>query len=283
MTLKPVRGVARTPDGIDLHYTLRTAASPEAPRFAFVHSLALNQDVWTPIAERLAGRGHVLTYDCRGHGDSTRAPGPYSVEQFAGDLAALLDAVGWPSAIVGGASMGGSVAQAFAAAFPTRVDALGLVDTTAWYGPDAAKNWDARARQGEEQGLASLVDFQLGRWFADAFVKAQPELMAQLRTVFLANDVACYAASCRMLGAFDLRERTAGIRVPTAVIVGEEDFATPPEMARWIQEAIPGATLDILPATRHLSPLERPETVGDLIGSLASRMTARQADWSATR
>lgn len=283
MSGKPVTGVVRTHDGVDLHYSHYEAGVPAAPRFVFIHSLALDRDVWTPVAERLAPAAHVLTYDCRGHGASTRTVGPYTVEQFADDLASLMDGVGWPSAIVAGASMGGSVAQAFAAAYPSRTEALGLVDTTAWYGPEAEKNWNARAAQGEANGLASLVDFQLGRWFAEAFVASEPELMARLKRVFLANDLACYAASCRMLGAFDLRERTMALRMPTAVVVGEEDFATPPEMARWIHQAIPGATLDILPATRHLSPLERPDAVGNIIGSLASRLATRASDGSTGR
>lgn len=275
-------GVVRTRDGIDLHYTLRPTAATAAPKYALIHSLGLDRELWTPVAERLARSAHVLTYDCRGHGASARAAGPYTVEQFADDLADLLDGVGWSRAIVAGASMGGSIAQAFAAAYPTRVEALALADTTAWYGPEAAKNWDTRARQAEDQGLASLVEFQFSRWFAEAFIKAEPALMARLKTVFLANDVASYAASCRLLGTFDLRERTQGIRVPTAVIVGEEDYATPPEMARWIHEAVPGSTLAILPATRHLSPLERAVDVGDIIAGLAER-TARAAHGSEPR
>jgi 3-oxoadipate enol-lactonase len=283
MSAGPTSGVVRTDDGVELHYTLRGVDAPGADRFVLVHSLALDRDVWTPVAERLAARARVATYDCRGHGESTRAPGPYSVELFARDLGAVLDALGWPSAIVAGASMGGSVAQAFAASAPHRVEALGLADTTAWYGPEAEKNWDTRARHAEETGLATLVDFQLSRWFADAFRQSQTDLMDRLKTVFLANDVRCYAASCRMLGTFDLREAVTGLRVPTAVIVGDEDYATPPEMARWLQSAIPGATLDILPATRHLSPLERADAVAGIIGRLADRRGALDADRSSER
>lgn len=270
-------GTARVGDGVELAYTLRGEPLAGDRRFVLIHSLALNRDVWAPVAEQLAVGAGVLTYDCRGHGASTRAPGPYSVELFAADLAALLDRVGWRSAIVAGASMGGSVAQAFATAYPDRVEALGLVDTTAWYGAEAPQQWETRARQAEEKGLASLIQFQLTRWFGDQFREAHPELLRRLSEVFVANDIACYVATCGMMGAFDLREAIARLRVPTAVIVGEEDYATPPDMARVIHSAIPGASLDVLPATRHLSPLERPDQIATLLTRLADRAAGSRA------
>jgi 3-oxoadipate enol-lactonase len=277
--IAPADGIARTPDGVELHYTLRGQGDATAPRYALVHSLALNRDIWTPVAERLvAGGAQVLTYDCRGHGASTRAPGPYRLEHFAADLAALLDALGWDSAIVAGASMGGNVAQAFAIGYRERVTALGLVDTTAWYGPDAPKLWRERAEQAREKGLQALIGFQLTRWFGDAFRAAHPEVLQHFTEVFLANDLDCYAASCEMLGSFDLRQRIAGLPIPTAIIVGEEDYATPPEMARQLHEAIPGSTLEILPAARHLTPLERPAEIAARLQSLANRRATPASD-----
>jgi 3-oxoadipate enol-lactonase len=263
--------VARTGDGVQLAYTLHGKDSEDARRFVLVHSLALDRSVWAPVAERLAERARVLTYDCRGHGTSTKAPGPYRVEQFATDLATLFDAIGWRSAVVAGASMGGNVAQAFAVAYPERVESLGLVDTTAWYGAEAPQQWATRARQAEEHGLASMIEFQLTRWFSDRFREEHADLMRRLSEIFVSNDVASYVASCGMLGVVDLRAAVAGIRAPTAVVVGEEDYATPPDMARWLQGAIEGASLDILPATRHLSPLERPDDIAAILRRVADR------------
>lgn len=256
-------GIARASDGCQLPYRLRGA--PGATRLVLVHSLGLNQDVWEEAGALLASRAQVLTYDARGHGEATKSPGPYTIGFFADDLAAVLDAVGWSSAIVGGVSMGGNVAQAFASIYQDRTQALALFDTTAWYGPEAPANWESRARQAETQGLASLVDFQVTRWFSDETRRERPELGARCMQIFLSNDVACYAATCRMLGALDLRDRITHIQVPTLIAVGEEDDATPPAMAEGIQAAIAGSTLHVLPKTRHLSPLERPREVSDLV------------------
>src|SRR6478752_3600745 len=89
-----------------------------------IHSLAMDRRFWQPVAERLASHAPVLVYDCRGHGESDKPAGPYTVELFARDLADLLDRVGWSSALVAGASMGGCIALAFAAAYPARTAAL---------------------------------------------------------------------------------------------------------------------------------------------------------------
>jgi 3-oxoadipate enol-lactonase len=266
-----VTGGARTRAGVELRYTLRAATGPgdaQRPRVALIHSLALDQSVWEPVAERLAADADVLTYDCRGHGRSARPPGPYSLPLFADDLADLLDAIGWDTAAVAGASMGGSVAQAFATTYPERVQALGLVDTTAWYGPDAPERWAERAEQARARGLASLVDFQVTRWFSDQFRERHPEVVERTTRLFVANDIECYVATCHMLGAFDLRQAVARVRVPTAVIVGEQDYATPVDMARELHAAVVGSSLHVLPATRHLSPLEQPDTIAQILCDL---------------
>lgn len=261
-------------DGVELSLTLHGEDSANAPRVVLVHSLALDRTIWTAVAERLAEAGTgVLTYDCRGHGASTRAPGPYGLELFAADLASLLDTVGWGSAIVAGASMGGNVAQAFAVAYPERVQGLALVDTTAWYGPDAAARWAERANQGREKGLEVLVEFQLSRWFSDAFRAAHPDVARHFAEVFVANDVSCYAASCEMLGAFDLRQAISQVRVPTVILVGDEDYATPLAMAQQLHDLIAGSTLEVLTGARHLTPVEQPDQVADAIARLSNGRT----------
>lgn len=230
-----------------------------ARRAVMIHSLAMDSAFWRPVAERLDAA--VLLYDCRGHGQSEKAGSPYSVGQFADDVAALMDGIGWKQALVAGASMGGCVALAFAAKYPARAAALGLVDTTAWYGREAPRQWEERAQKALNGGLGALVDFQVTRWFSEAFRAAHPEVVSQCVATFLKNDVITYAASCRMLGAADLRRSLAGLRVPTAVLVGEEDYATPLAMAEALHKGIAGSTLTVLKGARHLTPLERPDEV----------------------
>lgn len=254
-------------DGTRLVYeVLGDTAAPK--RAVLIHSLAMDRTFWRPVAERLARDAAVLMYDCRGHGASGKPPGPYSVELFARDLASVLDGIGWPTALVAGASMGGCVTLAFAAAYPQRVAALGLIDTTAWYGAEAPQQWAERAERAFKSGLGGMVDFQVTRWFSDEFRARHPDLVRQSVEIFLRNDLPAYAASCRMLGACDLRASLGRIALPTAVVVGEEDYATPIAMAEALHRSIRGADLAVLKGARHLTPLERPDEIAAALAAL---------------
>jgi 3-oxoadipate enol-lactonase len=270
MTGTAIEGEARARDGVTLSYT-RHPAPEGAPRIAFVHSLALDRSLWSGVTAALEGQAEMVTYDCRGHGRSGRPAGPYSTGQFADDLADLLDHLGWTGTVVAGCSMGGCVAQAFAAEHPDRTRAALFIDTTAWYGPTAPGDWAGRAAAAREKGLDSLIPFQLTRWFGDAFRAAEPELMDRLTGIFTANDVACYEATCAMLGAADLRASAPKIPHPAAVLVGEDDKATPPAMAEALAGLIGDGPATVVPGTRHLTPLENPAVVVDALRGLLGR------------
>jgi 3-oxoadipate enol-lactonase len=167
--------------------------------------------------------------------------------------------------------MGGCVALAFAGLYPVRPAGLGLIDTTASYGAVAAAQFRERAAAARTKGLAGLIDFQVTRWFSDEFRATEPELVNRATAVFLANDFECYAASCALLGDADLRPHLASLGVPVAIVVGEEDHATPVAMSRQLHEAIPQSTLTILPGARHLTPIERPDSIASELLALLRR------------
>jgi len=255
-----------------LSFTHHPAPKRDVPRVALIHSLALDRSVWDGVVARLKDDAEILAFDCRGHGRSPRTPGPYTAQMFARDLAELLDHVGWARVVVAGCSMGGNVAQAFAAEFPQRTAALGLIDTTAWYGADAAAKFKERADAARSKGLRGMIDFQLTRWFSDGFRANHSEVLTRTTDVFVANDVDCYAASCELLGAADTRAQLASFNMPTAVVVGEEDYATPVAMARQLHDAIPHSTLTIIPGARHLTPIEFPERITTELRGLFGRI-----------
>jgi 3-oxoadipate enol-lactonase len=267
----PTGSHARMRDGTTLRYSI--TGQDGGPRIALIHSLAMDQAFWLPVVARLKDTAQLLTYDCRGHGASDKPAGPYSIDLFANDLSDLLDAAGWPRSIVAGASMGGSVALGFAAKYSSRLAGLGLFDTTAWYGPNAPSSWEERAAKANTEGLAGLVGFQKTRWFGDAFREANPGIVDASVATFLANDVGAYAATCRMLGNFDLRTSLEKIAIPTAIAVGEEDYATPPAMATDLYTAIKHSTLTIIKSGRHLTPLEKPDEIAAELARLVERTT----------
>ncbi|VCU70936.1 3-oxoadipate enol-lactonase 2 [Pigmentiphaga humi] len=268
MTQTPHPQFASAQDGTRIAYALHGDPASRR-RIALVHSLAMDHTFWDSVVAHLGTDVAVAAIDARGHGRSGRPAGPYRVETFADDLAAVLDALGWERAAVGGASMGGSVALAFAIRHPGRTAGLGLFDTTAWYGASAPADWEDRGQKAVREGLASLIAFQETRWFTDEFRSAHPDVVARCKEVFLANDVPAYLETCRMLGNMDQRGGLAGIAVPTRILVGEEDYATPVAMAQALADAIAGSTLRVLPRARHLSPLEYPQDVAACLRELA--------------
>jgi 3-oxoadipate enol-lactonase len=151
------------------------------------------------------------------------------------------------------------------------IDGLGLIDTTAWYGPDAPKSWHERGAKAIEDGLGSMIAFQQTRWFSDAFRADRPDVGERFRQIFLANDLAAYAATCDMLGAFNLSAQLDTISAPVEILVGEEDYATPPDMARALAAGIAGSNLQIVPKARHLTPIEIPERVAATLQTLFAR------------
>jgi 3-oxoadipate enol-lactonase len=121
--------------------------------------------------------------------------------------------------------------------------------------------------------MGALVEFQTTRWFGDAFRANRKDVVDHLVKVFLANNTDCYVRTCEMLGDSDLRPGLAKIRVPTAVVVGEEDYATPVAMAEALHRGIAGSTLSVLPGGRHITPAEKPQDVAARFREVISRAT----------
>jgi len=254
-------------DGTRLRY-VHWSRPNATKRVVLIHALAMTADFWDDTVASLGAEWQVLALDCRGHGASDKPSGPYSVELFADDVAAVMDHAGWDDAAVGGASMGGCVSLAFAAGHPGRVTGLGLIDTTAWYGENAVEAWEERGQKAIDGGMGALIGFQKTRWFSDGFREANQDVLERAIGIFTANDPKAYLETCRMLGRCDMRAALASFDCPAAVLVGEEDYATPVAMAEALTEAIKNAHLRVVPGARHLTPLEIPGTVAEVVGAL---------------
>jgi 3-oxoadipate enol-lactonase len=197
-------------------------------------------------------------------------PGPFTTSLFANDILSVLDHLEVMAAHLVGCSMGGTVAMAFASQYADRVASLGLIDTTACYGEQAQASWEARGMQAYNQGLKSLTQFQLHRWFSESFVESNPDLVSRCLDIFVKNDPGVYLASCRMLGAADERHGLSSYQGACNVIVGAQDYATPLAMSQEIVNILPQSRLHVLEGVRHYSPIEAPEEVATILHSLWS-------------
>ena len=146
-----------------------------------------------------------------------------------------------------------------------------MIDTTAWYGPTAPKDWRERAATAATKGFQALSAFQATRWVSDAFREEHPEVIRPKLDVFLANDIDCYTATCEMLGDADLRHYQSAICAPDQRDRRRGGYATPVAMSEQMHEAMPDATLSVLPKVRHLTPIECPAVIAEKILALLER------------
>jgi 3-oxoadipate enol-lactonase/4-carboxymuconolactone decarboxylase len=238
----------------DLTIHLQQDGPPGATPVVLLHSLGTNLHVWDHQAASLSNSFRVIRPDLRGHGVTACTPGPYSMAQLADDLAGLLDALGIPKIHLGGISIGGLIAQAFAAAHPDRVASLILVDTAMAIPP--AQSWTDRAAKVRAEGIGSIADSVLARWVTAPFIDS-PE-SAGLMAMLLRTPTEGYAAAAEAIAAADFVGSTAELKIPTLVVVGDQDLATPVASAQALHEAIAGSSLVILENAAHIPTVEKP-------------------------
>jgi 3-oxoadipate enol-lactonase len=240
------------------HGPIAVRRQGEGDPVVLLHPLALSGELWRPLAAALGDEFDVLSLDLRGHGASGWDGQPFTIEDMALDVAEVLDALGLGAVGVLGMSMGGSVGVTFAGLFPERVRSLVLADTTAWYGENAVAAWAERAERAAATPRAEQLPFQIDRWFSPAFLERDPVEVERVTRIFLRTDSRAHAAASVAMGALDSRRLLPSVRATTLVMVGEDDYATPPAMAGELAGGIPGATLLLLPGLRHMSLVERP-------------------------
>jgi 3-oxoadipate enol-lactonase len=229
-----------------------------------LHPLALAGSVWDRFASALPGP--VLAPDARGHGRSTWDGNPFTVEDMAADVASAVADLG-PVDVIG-MSMGASTALVLAASRPDLVRRLVLANGTACYGEDRVGTWAERARRAMTSREQQL-EFQRDRWFAEPFLRDHPDEVRRVSRIFLATDSSAHAAACHALGALDATDRLGDVQADTLVLVGEQDYATPPAMSRDLADGIPSARLRVLERAKHLSILERQDIWPDIAAFLA--------------
>ncbi len=240
--------------GGTFHY--RFDGPQTAPVLVLSNSLGTDLGMWEPQLAAFAERFRVLRYDSRGHGKSALTPGPYTIAQLGGDVVALLDALGIERANFCGLSKGGVVGMWLGVNAAARFDRLVLCNTAAKIG--TAELWNARIENVRKGGMAAIADAVVERWFTSGFRARAPDAVAQVRQLLLETPAEGYCACCAAVRDIDLRRQIAAITLPTLVIAGTHDGATPAVDTRLIADTVPGARYVELDAS-HLSNVEQAE------------------------
>jgi len=248
-------------NGVHLHYAVDGPA--DAPAIVFSNSLGTDFRMWDALIAYLGDRFRAVRYDKRGHGLSEATAPPYTIDDHIADLAGLLDHLGLDRFILCGLSVGGLIAQGFAARQPKRLRALILSDTAAKIGSD--EMWNTRIATIEQGGIEVLADPIMERWLSAGFRAGRPGETLVWRNMLVRTAVDGYIGTCAAIRDADFSETTRRIRMPVLGIVGSEDGATPPDLVRGTIETIEGARFTVIDGVGHLPSIERPDIMGDLI------------------
>jgi 3-oxoadipate enol-lactonase len=238
----------------DVRLRYDSAGAEDAPVIVLSNSLGTALEMWDPQIDAFSKQFRVLRYDPRGHGQSSVEPGPYSLKQLAADVIHLLDSLNIGKAHFCGISMGGAVGFWLAIHHPDRFAKFALCNTAAKFG--TAETWNARLRSVEENGMPSIAEQTMERWFTQNFRNRHPEVVARLRSMVAACPHDGYKACCIALREVDLRAEVSKISSPTLLVAGTYDPTTPPSALQELQQQIRDSRLVELNAA-HLSNVEQ--------------------------
>lgn len=232
----------------------------DAPVLVLPGSLGTTRELWEPQLAELTRAFRVLRYEHRGHGESPAPRGAYTMEELARDALALLDDLGLERVSWCGVSLGGMVGMWLGASSPERLTSLVLGCTSARLpAPDA---YAERAVLVREQGIEPVADAVVSVWFTPA---APVELRARFREILVSTPRDGYAGCCDALARWDFRDELPRVSVPTLVVAGSGDEATPKGDTDLLAERIAGARLVELEGAAHLANLERPQAFADAV------------------
>jgi len=256
--------------GIELFYEVHGPA--DADVVVLSNGVLMSTASWAFQKRALSARYRLLLYDCRGQWQSDHPAGPYTMAQHADDLAGLLDGLGIERAHIGGISYGGELSLAFALRYPERTRSLIVADAVSHVEPQlriVVQGWIEAARTGDAAAFFAVTV----PWnFSARFIREHPDLLREARARYEQLDCPAFVRLCQCFLAFDVSAELGQIRVPTCVIVGEEDILKGRAYAEYIAGHVPGAELHVIPGAGHATCWERPQVFNSVVlGFLAKQ------------
>lgn len=262
-------------------FSLAYLDSHDGLTLLLIHGFPLSSGMWEPQLRELRDELRIIAPDLRGHGHSDAPPPPYTMADYAEDIAGLLDhlAIQGPF-IVCGLSMGGYIALEFVRQFPEMVAGLVLTATRAGAdSPEGKANRDKAAQTVREKGVAAIVDGMLPKLFSPKTQENSADLVTAVRELMMLTSVdGMVGALHAMKERIDSTPMLPEIDVPTLIIHGADDQIVPVAEARAMAEVIPDVTLEILEDAGHLPNLEQPEEFNDILFDFIADVKAMLED-----
>lgn len=259
--------------GTRIHYI--DLGDPKDLPVVLIHGFPFSHEMWDPQIAALKGRHRVVAYDARGHGKSAAGDGLYALEFFVDDLLGLLDLLKIRQAVLCGLSMGGYVALRAAERAPERVKALVLCDTRS----EADSNQGKLARAGavkavKKDGVAAFAESMAKSLFSPKTLAAGKPCVERIKDIMKASPpLGVCGTLLALAGRTDATAFLPQIKVPTLILVGEDDALTPPALSQAMHQAIAGSELHLVPGAGHLSSVENPDEFNKRLLDFLSRLT----------
>lgn len=241
----------------DTHQTLHYEAHGSGQPVVLLHPVAMRGEFWRPVIGALSHSCRVVAVDLRGHGRNPRAPEPFTLDEMADDVIAVMRRERLDDAVVVGCSIGGMVAQGIAVRAGEMLAGLALTNTNHAMSEKGAAIMRQRA-EATLSGLDTTVETDLHRWFSPAFAMGNPDTVARFRQWVLENDPETIANAWKAIAGLSYGRALKRFGKPVLVMTGSEDPASPPEVARATSAALPNAHYVEIAEAGHFTPVERP-------------------------
>ncbi|MCD4767812.1 MAG: alpha/beta hydrolase [Methanosarcinales archaeon] len=239
---------------IELFYEVRGEDEP----IIFSHGWMCDCSVWNSQIEFFAEKYKVVAYDQRGHGRSDKPKGDYSVQTLSNDMHSLIQKLDIEKVTLVGHSMGGMAALVFALDHPDKVSKLVLVGTSAKMDFSGyIQLWIMMHIFSYESFARRMIDLL---YDPSEQVKKEAFDRAMNTPKFVSYDCAT-----EFMKNYDIRDRVSEIKVPTLIIVGEKDEATPAKMSQLLNREIEGSKLQIISDTKHMPLIDKAKELNEII------------------
>lgn len=233
----------------------------------FITGIANDLTMWDGQLPALERDFRMLRYDLRGHGGTPSTPGDYTIDILVRDLRTLLDVVHIEKTSLVGLGLGGAIAQGFAIAHPEKVDRLMPCCCRARMVPDFAKLWHGLRETVQKNGLATIVEPTVQRWFSEDFKAAHPEVLEKVRRMIRGTTLEGYMGVTAAFLGLDLEKDLHRIRAQTLYVSGAEDrLGGPPELMKNLSQQVKSARHVSVPKAAHIANIQNPEGFNEILG-----------------
>lgn len=256
---------------LTIHFEERGSGIP----VLLIHGFPFYGRMWAGQLESLSGGARVIVPDLPGFGDSPAREGSPTVEQYAEDCIAILDALDiMEPVVIGGLSMGGYIALAAAKMVPLRTRGLILVSTRAGADSDEAKaGRDKTITQVKERGASVVAESMYPKLLSPGSYKAKPAVATELQQIMEgATTDGVVGALSAMRDRPDSNSLLPNLHMPTLIIHGKDDQVIPYAEAEAMAKGIPHSDLHLIDKAGHLPNMEQPEEFDSVMKKFLAKM-----------